>query len=670
MTTPDRRSTLTRLQIIALITLLLSSCLALGYEIFSSDAPFLTRGSGASWISYPFLPTSEAIAAKRDETPAFTFVKRFSVAPDADLDSAVLTARGLRTLDLSLNGATLLWDPPLASWKEEVEVSLAGKLQIGRNEVRARVRNPSGPALVQLAIRGGGLDLQTDSSWEVRSTHAQATHAALARDTHLLPDSLTLPTPSLLMRDHGRMLILLFALSALLHIIATRRGFEHLMPKLPEITLALVTLYWIAVFIFKISQMPVMMGFDIPAHLAFIDHLLEHRSLPLPAEGWSTYHPPLYHVVTAAIVQLTDVARESSSGRVVYRLIGFLSGWTTILATYFCARLYFDRDPLRTSLAVAFAGLLPMNLYVSAYVSNESLHAAWISLATLASYSALRSQSTTLRQATAVGAGLGLAVLTKFTGLVLIPLYGIAIAVKVALFESLDRRPAILRALSTGGCVLASAIAIAGWFYLRNHRIYGSFIVWNVNLPGETTWWQQPGFHTAAYYLGFGESLSHPFFSGFHSFWDGVYSTFWGDGLVAGMIRVGTRHPFWNYDYMTLGYWFALPITLLIAVGFGRTLERAFRDDNLRDRICHSLMFAILYVLSFSLLLVTFRLPYYAQAKAFYILAATTPLSLVAATGLSEFPRLLGAERFRRARTLYYALLGTAAGVIVLSYLG
>ena len=83
----------------------------------------------------------------------------------------------------------------------------------------------------------------------------------------------------------------------------------------------------------------------------------------------------------------------------------------------------------------------------------------------------------------------------------------------------------------------------------------------------------------------------------------------------------------------------------------------------------HSL-FTILYVLSFSLLLVTFRLPYYAQAKAFYILAATTRLSLIAATGLSEIPRFLAADRFRGARTLYYALLGTAAGIIVLSYLG
>ena len=37
----------------------------------------------------------------------------------------------------------------------------------------------------------------------------------------------------------------------------------------------------------------------------------------------------------------------------------------------------------KTALAVAAAGLLPMNVYMSAYVSNEPLHAAWVSLALL-----------------------------------------------------------------------------------------------------------------------------------------------------------------------------------------------------------------------------------------------------------------------------------------------
>src|SRR5262249_25521419 len=75
--------------------------------------------------------------------------------------------------------------------------------------------------------------------------------------------------------------------------------------------------------------------------------------------------------------------------------------------------------------------------------------------------------------------------------------------------------------------------APAGWFYARNLRLYGTPLVGNWNLPG-MRWWSQPGFHTASYYLGFGESLRLPVLAGFHSLADSLYSSFWGDGWIAG----------------------------------------------------------------------------------------------------------------------------------------
>ncbi|TNF88501.1 MAG: hypothetical protein EP301_04815 [Gammaproteobacteria bacterium] len=192
----------------------------------------------------------------------------------------------------------------------------------------------------------------------------------------------------------------------------------------------------------------------------------------------------------------------------------------------------------------------------------------------------------------------------------------------------------------------------------------------NVELPGRVGWWSQPGFHTWSYYTGFGEVLQRPFFAGFHSFWDGVYSTFWGDGLLAGMIRAETRHPFWRYDYMALGYWLALPATLLLIAGFFRLLGQAFTHGGTRRRLALSLLLTTLYVLAFSLLLVTFRVPYYAQAKAFYVLSAIVPLAVVAASGLSLAPDLLKGKRYSILRALYYGWLGAAAGCIALSYLG
>jgi ABC-type transport system involved in cytochrome c biogenesis permease subunit len=121
---------------------------------------------------------------------------------------------------------------------------------------------------------------------------------------------------------------------------------------------------------------------------------------------------------------------------------------------------------------------------------------------------------------------------------------------------------------------------------------------------------------------------------------------------------------------MSLGYWLALPATLLLGAGFLRLLREAFTDHDTRRRIALSLLLTTLYVLAFALLLVTFRVPYYSQAKAFYVLSAIVPLSLVAAAGLSLVPDALTGDRHRFLRALYYGWLGALAGCLGLSYLG
>ena len=46
---------------------------------------------------------------------------------------------------------------------------------------------------------------------------------------------------------------------------------------------------------------------------------------------------------------------------------------------------------------------------------------------------------------------------------------------------------------------LLTMLALAGWFYARNQLHFGTPLMGNWALPGaDQTWWQQPGFHTAA----------------------------------------------------------------------------------------------------------------------------------------------------------------------------
>lgn len=664
-----RESTLTRLQIASLLALAVICSAAVFHEAaLAPEAPFLTRGSGAPWIGYPFVPSSNAVPVVRNETPAYTFSASFEVKELPE--RAMLTARGLASMELSINGAALIWDSPLATWRDELDIDVAEKLKLGTNDVRVRVRNLSGPALLQLAIRGDGINLETDTAWDVITPGIPGAKASRADDTRLFFDAYIMPLPRDVFAEKGVLAFAVFLFFAGVSQLVRSRFKDANLKYLPAVVLAAVTGYWFAVFFFKISKLPVMMGFDIPAHLAYLDHLIEFRTLPNPIEGWSSYHPPLFYLLTAGLVLAGDVARDSAAGQVVYCIVSFGSGLTIVWCTHFFARRFFAKDPIKTSLATAFAGLLPMNLYVSAYVSNESMLAAWLSLAMFFACTALLSSRTTVLHYFAIGAALGLAITTKFSGLALVPVVAAVVAAKIGMLEGDDRSAATRRGFIAFITMMGTTALVGGWFYLRNYREFGQWVIWNVNLPGTTSWWEHPGFHTAAYYLGFGESLQHPFFSGFHSFWDGIYSTMWGDALLAGMVQASTRHPYWNYDYMALGYWTALPVTALVVVGVARLLVRGFRDQDLQLRVTASFVVLTIFVLLFSLMIVTFRVPYYAQAKAFYVLGATVPLSVAAATGIAYIDNALTSSSGAFMRAPVHGFLGLAATVIIASFLG
>ena len=83
-----------------------------------------------------------------------------------------------------------------------------------------------------------------------------------------------------------------------------------------------------------------------------------------------------------------------------------------------------------------------------------------------------------------------------------------------------------------------------------------------------------------------------------------------------------------------------------------------------------SLQLAFFAAVAFALLAITLRLPYYAQAKAFYVLSAVVPLSACAALGLAWIPERLPGPRWRPVRSLYAGWLATLVGSIILSFLG
>jgi hypothetical protein len=149
------------------------------------------------------------------------------------------------------------------------------------------------------------------------------------------------------------------------------------------------------------------------------------------------------------------------------RFLSVLLGACVVYLTYFLA---LEVSPQRSDLALAAAALVafnPMFLFISGSVNNDNLI---VPLATLILCLIVR----TLRQgwlgngrAFLLGLLLGLAALTKLSGLALLPLTAAVLVVVAA------RRRAWGALFRWGALIAAPVLVVAGWWYLRNWQLYG-----------------------------------------------------------------------------------------------------------------------------------------------------------------------------------------------------
>ncbi len=215
-------------------------------------------------------------------------------------------------------------------------------------------------------------------------------------------------------------------------------------------------------------------------------------------------------------------------------------------------------------------------------------------------------------------------------------------------------------------------LALAGWYYFRNWMLFGDPFMANWGgMPGSGhTWWQQPGFRTRDYYVGFGAALTHPFLSGFESIWDSVYSTWWGDGFIAGRVNPSDRHPIWNYDFMAMAYWVSLPATALTVFGGGLAVGRALREGDRNRRIALSFLATTVWAVVFGFLYLSLQVPFYSQAKASYGLLLAAPLALFFALGAERCDGALSrpGNGWLALRGAFYGWFTLWLGVLLLTF--
>ncbi len=658
---------MTRVQIAGAVAAVLLALLSLSASMLADpDVPFIRAGDEADWITWDRPVALETLLAGREVAIAAKFVKTFELAslPEA----AELTVEALGEVRIFANDRALeLPASDRACFKAACKTALAPFLRVGKNTLRAEVLNPSGPQLLRLHVDGLDVRLASDPSWQVALGQASAHPAVVADDTRPFEESRASEPASRVLRERAPTLAALFVTFALLFVLARRWLPESAVRRLPEFALAAVMAFWIFLFAARFVLLPPDWGYDAKFHGEYIHYILDHQSLPLASDGFSMFHPPLYYGLSAAVVAATGPVRGSVAEQAAMKFVPLLCGLGMVFVAYALMRRSFPDDPLPAFFAVVFTGTLPLNLYMSGYVSNESLCAFLTADALWVAAPLLLEREKHFGRLALLSLVLGLGLMTKYTALITAPVFLFFLGFELSLAERYRARRI---ALICGG-VLLGALFVGGWVYLRNWIHFRDPLIWNLDVPGALLWWQTPGFRTIDYYWGFGESLQHPYFALFHSFWDALYAATWGDGAPPSIYHIAERHTLWNYDAMTSAYPLALPATAIAGFGLVHVIREALVGDDLRRRSFFTLVATLLFVMLFSVVSASLRFPFWGALKASYALAAIVPAAICAGIGGARIDRwLAGLGAHPSSEGSAQTSLGTAARAILYGWFG
>ncbi len=313
-----------------------------------------------------------------------------------------------------------------------------------------------------------------------------------------------------------------------------------------------------------------------------------------PERTHEAHQPPLYYVLAAAwskALRVEEIMHPASGFKT--RSLNALVGAGTVLGAYFLGLWATGRKEVAIGSA-AIVALLPMMAALSGAVSNDPLAfllCTW-SLALIARWS----PDWTPGRAAALGALIGLAILAKSSGLLLIP------AALAALAAGGQRRYAVHASI-----LLAIALGVALPWFLRNQSLYGDPL-------GITAFY-------ANYERGVDPSAV---FGGPRPFARWLYALASGTALSS----VGL----FGYMDIHLQYWIYLPVAAALVLGLAAS--RAGRGSSAPARAglgppFHSYFWLVVAAY------VAFNLRY-VQPQARYLFPAIGLLALWCASGLAR----------------------------------
>jgi len=603
---------------------------------------------GAEWIRHD---DSLWLGVGRQDEHSVWF--RSTVTVTGTPQAAALYVRGFRRVEVYIDSKPVFTGPSdFDQWKQTHRVELSPYLTPGARTLAIKTTNYYAPPCVIAYC--DDLDIRTSAEWE-SSVDGQTWTAARPAAYPEPPEvAIELPPAPSVFLSRFPFFILVFAAAIAMYFLLRSPTYAEVLT--PARACAGVFVAIAILFINNLFHLPGDIGFDIRGHYEYIEYIAKNWRVPLPKEGWTMFQAPLFYMLSAPIFAvMSPVGFEQTMDAL--RLLPMICGVSMVLITFRVLQTVF---PERAGMQIAgtvFAGMLPMNLYMSQFPGNETLCACLSGLVLLFAFEAIAKPEKGLKPARIgfAGALYGFALLAKVSALVLGPT--IVLMYAYAMLKSRDSRTIFVRkALTTYAVYFGIALLVCGWWFLRNWMEQGRPFFGGWEPERGIPWWQEPGYRTPRQFFAFGESLQYPLYSMTWSFWDGFYSTFWMDAALSGTVSMADAPP-WNFRMLLPGLWWALLPTAMIVCG---ALRVALRPAA---ALGNGAIFAALLVGLFvaATLHHYLDIPYLSSVKATYTLSALPCYAILLAYGY---------EAMTRSNLVRPVVIGLLACWAVSSYTG
>lgn len=237
------------------------------------------------------------------------------------------------------------------------------------------------------------------------------------------------------------------------------------MPSSPRLWTAAWAVVATAIGVLFAVRVPLGLPYDEPSHWGTVLFYATNGRMPEIGEPGSSYEAqmgPVYYVLAAAVVRLTP-SSEPATQAYVLRLVGVALMPVLVVLTARIGRLLSPR-PADAVVAAAVVATMPLLGAIGGSIQNDYLTFVLVAVVLLFGIQLFRNERASWAPHLALGALIGVAVLTKVNALALVPA-----ALLAYLAVRADRRTRLKWVLAAA----AGLVVTCGWWFVRNLLVYG-----------------------------------------------------------------------------------------------------------------------------------------------------------------------------------------------------